>query len=98
MILEQKRTLRSYYEKIQKHSLNSQKGTKNALNNFDLFCKEKYDQGIEEIVDDLVLVKKQETVFDILQNWINWNKIAPSFQSFRTQIHVYSVTTKLTTP
>ncbi|MCH8916282.1 MAG: site-specific integrase [Thaumarchaeota archaeon] len=78
MILEQKRTQRSYYEKIQKHSLNSQKGTKNALNNFDKFCKEKYDQNIEEIVDDLVLVKKQETVFDILQSWINWNKIAPS--------------------
>ena len=70
--------MRSYYEKIQKHSLNSQKGTKNALNNFDLFCKEKHDQGIEEMIDDLVLVKKQETVFDILQNWINWNKIAPS--------------------
>jgi len=70
--------MRSYYEKIQKHSLNSQKGTKNALNNFDKFCQEKYEQGIEEIVDDLVLVKKQETVFDILQTWINWNKIAPS--------------------
>ncbi|MCH7647740.1 MAG: site-specific integrase [Thaumarchaeota archaeon] len=78
MILEQKRTLRSYYEKIQKHSLNSQKGTRNALNNFDLFCKEKYDQGIEEIVDDLALLKKQETIFDILQNWLNWNKIAAS--------------------
>ena len=78
MILEQKRTQRSYYEKIQKHSLNSQKGTKNALNNFDKFCQEKYDQNIEEIVDDLVLVKKQETVFDILQSWINWNTIAPS--------------------
>jgi len=70
--------MRSYYEKIQKHSLNSQMGTKNALNNFDRFCQEKYDQRIEEIVDDLVLVKKQETVFDILQSWINWNKIAPS--------------------
>jgi len=78
LILEQKRTLRSYFEKIQKHSLNSQKGTKNALNNFDKFCQEKYDQGIEEIVDDLVLVKKEETIFDILQSWINWNKIAPS--------------------
>ena len=78
MILEQKRTQRSYYEKIQKHSLNSQKGTKNALNNFDRFCRERYDQSIEEIVDDLVLVKKQETVFDILQSWINWSTIAPS--------------------
>ena len=78
MILEQKRTQRSYYEKIQKHSLNSQKGTKNALNNFDKFCRERYDQSIEEIVDDLVLVKKNETVFDILQSWINWSTIAPS--------------------
>lgn len=78
MILEQKRTQESYFEKIQKHSLNSQKGTKNALNNFDKFCRERYDQSIEEIVDDLVLVKKNETVFDILQSWINWNTIAPS--------------------
>ena len=70
--------MRSYYEKIQKHSLNSQMGTKNALNNFDRFCQEKYDQSIEEIVDDLVLVKKQETVFDVLQSWINWNTVAPS--------------------
>jgi len=78
LILEQKRTQESYFEKIQKHSLNSQKGTKNALNNFDKFCRERYDQSIEEIVDDLVLVKKNETVFDILQSWINWNTIAPS--------------------
>jgi len=49
-----------------------------ALNNFDNYCMEKF--GKADIIEDLkkYRVDSSDTIFDVLQHWINWTQIKPN--------------------
>lgn len=57
-------------EKITNMSQSSIESINQSINNFENFCMEKY--GKADIIADLKKVSDEE-IFDILQNWINWN-------------------------
>jgi len=48
-----------------------------SLNNFNRFCKEKFDErSSEEIIQEVLTLKGEEresAVYEVLQSWVNWN-------------------------
>ena len=72
-MLQVKRTVETFLERNSKRPINTQFALQKALHNFEKFCKARFDgRGLNEIVDELSL-SDEETIFDTLQEWINWN-------------------------
>jgi len=72
--LQKERNLEAYYEKISIKPKNSRRGIERAINNFNKFTKEKFDRKeIDEVIDEIKILKDENVVFDTLQSWITWN-------------------------
>jgi len=72
-MLQVKRTVETFLERNSTRPENTQYAIRKALNNFEKFCKARFDgRSLNEIVDELAL-SKEEAIFDTLQEWINWN-------------------------
>lgn len=65
------RTKSTYLERISSKDKEVQQGIKAMIKNFENFCIEKYGK-----TDCIVDMKEMTTegIFDVLQNWINWNQ------------------------
>ena len=78
----------SYEQRISTEPASTQRSKKYAINNFEKFVSETYDgRTVDEIRDELELVKTnneqglEDPLYDMLQEWINWNErrgIGPS--------------------
>jgi len=72
-MLQVKRTVETFLERNSTRPESTQYTIQKALHNFEKFCKARFDgRGLNEIVDELSL-SDEETIFDTLQEWINWN-------------------------
>jgi len=72
-MLKVKRTVETFLERNSTRPESTQYSIKKALHNFEKFCKARFDgRDLNEIVDELS-VSDEETLFDTLQEWINWN-------------------------
>ena len=72
-MLKVKRTVETFLERNSTRPESTQYTIKKALNNFEKFCKARFDgRDLNEIADELSL-SDEETIFDTLQEWINWN-------------------------
>ena len=72
-MLQIKRTVETFLERNSTRPESTQYCIRKALNNFEKFCKARFDgRSLNEIVDELAL-SKEEAIFDTLQEWINWN-------------------------
>jgi len=78
--LTKKKTKESYWDKIATEPKGTQRNKQYAVDNFSWFVKEVYDEkSIEDVIEELQILKKtqknfEETVYDVLQEWINWNE------------------------
>ena len=77
----------SYEERISTEPASTQRSKKYAFSNFEQFVSETWAKTVEEIIDELFLVKTdseqslEDSLYDMLQKWINWNErrgIGPS--------------------
>ena len=73
------RTKETYLKKISSEPNNTIRNRVNAIKSFEKFTHEKYDKHIDDIVSELKKLKEktsadqyEETLYDLLQNWINW--------------------------
>ncbi len=64
------RTKETYLQKIKTKKASTIKGISQSITNFENYCMEKH--GKANIVADLK-ESDEETLFDVLQDWINWN-------------------------
>lgn len=69
--LKIKRTRVTFEAKFQSQAQGTREFRTRAIDNFENYCMEKH--GRANIVDDLK-VSDDETVYDTLQDWLNWNK------------------------
>ena len=84
MVLVRKKTKQTYFQdRVITKAPGTREGIKHALNNFENFCSHRLRKDMEQIIKDLLKLKpdkREDTVFDLLQQWISWNssKINPS--------------------
>ena len=78
--LTKKRTYEGYFRRISNEPESTQHNKKMAIKNLENFVTENYDgKTLDNIIEELLLVKKNDslefenTLYDILQEWINWN-------------------------
>lgn len=62
----------TFMEKIASKDESTKQGYEYVIKNFDNFCMEKF--GNADYVLELKNMKN-EAIFDVLQNWINWNNV-----------------------
>lgn len=80
-ILVKKRTTKSYLEKISSVlPEKSWESVRGAIRNFMRFCEAKYQSSPDKICQELLKIKRtkeeseyQDTLYTLLQNWIDWN-------------------------
>lgn len=74
--LTKNKTDSSYQKKNRVFAKKTQLAKNTAKNNFDEFCKSSYEgRSAEEVIDEMVLIQKKDldTVYDTLQEWVNYN-------------------------
>jgi integrase len=79
--LSKKRNKEDYLKKISSEPLGTIKNRIRTIGNFEIFIKTKYDdRTVDQIFEELetIKVQKSETnyedaLYDMLQDWINWN-------------------------
>lgn len=83
--LLQKKSKKTFQEKISKKAPSTKRTIKTAVDSFDKFCSEFYDdRTANEIFEELHTLKGEEqtdAVFEVIQNWIDWhysNKVLTS--------------------
>lgn len=68
---------KTFEEKISNRSHRTQEIFQTVQKSFDQFCRDCYDgRNSREIFDELLLIPEKdriEPLFDVLQNWIDWN-------------------------
>ena len=79
------RTKETYREKIKSKKAGTQTNIFKSINNFENFCMEKH--GTANIIPQLK-ESDEETIYDVLQSWINWNS---SRASSTIRIHFSNV-------
>ncbi|MGB9003401.1 MAG: site-specific integrase, partial [Nitrosotalea sp.] len=76
--LSKKRTKEGYLEKISSEPAATRRNRLSAIINFERFVSEKYGgRNAEQICDELSILQGQEkenALYDMLQDWINWNQ------------------------
>jgi len=70
--LRKNKDRKSFEETIRTKSTNTQNASKSAIRNFEIFCQETYSKTVEETIAEYQEVE-METVYESLQEWINWN-------------------------
>ncbi len=84
MDLVRKKTKETYFQdRVITKAPGTREGIKHALNNFENFCSNRFQKDMEYVIKDLLRLKpekREEQVFDLLQQWISWNssKVNPS--------------------
>jgi len=85
MVLVRKKTKETYFQdRVITKAPSTREGIKYALNNFEMFCSKQLRQkNMEQVIKELLRFKpnkREEVVFDLLQQWISWNssKVSPS--------------------
>ena len=90
--LVNKRTSKSFQERISTKPKNTQVSINTALNNFDAFCQELFQRGKDEVIKEF-LKAERTAVYDTLQEWINWNlkkgKNPSSLKTWFSSINTY---------
>ena len=74
--LAKERSKHTFYEKIKTKAPSTQSNSKQAIDNFDKFCKEKFEgRNSEAIIREVSAIRStnENAIFDILQEWANWN-------------------------
>lgn len=78
--LTKKRTYEGYFNRISNEPDSTQHNKKMSIQNLEKFVTENYDDKIlNDIIEELLIIKKEDdlefenTLYDILQEWINWN-------------------------
>jgi len=76
-ILIKERTKKEYLEKISNEPIGTQKNKQFAITNFEKFVSYKYDDmTIDDLIRELSIllgIEKDVALYDMLQDWINWN-------------------------
>ena len=79
-ILTKKRTTQGYLEKLNTFPKNTRENTQATINGLIKFVREKYDSSLDQICEELVLIKKtkgdeefEDVLYNLLQEWIDWN-------------------------
>ena len=94
VISKVQRSKESFKEKISPLNLATQEAIGHLITNFENFSMEKY--GKVDLVSELKKVSEEE-LYDVLQNWINWNnKLASStvstyFSHLRKYLHYFGI-------
>ena len=70
--LRKSKDRKSFEQMIQTKAVNTQNSSKSAIRNFEMFCKETYGKTGNETIAEYQEVD-METVYESLQEWINWN-------------------------
>ena len=78
--LVKERTKETYLQKISSEPQGTQQNRIVTINNFERFVSELYEEKtIESVIEELKILKKTEeeryldALYDLLQEWINWN-------------------------
>ncbi|MEM2160779.1 MAG: tyrosine-type recombinase/integrase [Candidatus Nitrosotenuis sp.] len=75
-----KKTKKGYLEKISTEPAGTQHNRIYAIQNLEKFILAEYAKTVENVVDELHWIKKQDedqyfdSLYDLLQKWINWNE------------------------
>ena len=72
--LAKERSNQTFYEKIKTKAPSTQSNSKQAIDNFDKFCKLHFDgRDSEAIIREVLAIKSsnENAIFDILQEWAN---------------------------
>ena len=79
-LLLRKKTTEDYLKKISAEAKGTLSNKKMAVKRFAVFIEEKYKMSPEKLCGELIEIKKREgeddfvdSLYDMLQNWINWN-------------------------
>lgn len=76
--LSKKRTKEGFFEKISSEPEATKNNRIFSLKNFEIFIKSKYEErNLEEICEEIKALQGQErdnALYDMLQDWINWNQ------------------------
>lgn len=79
-LLLKKKTTEDYFKKISAEPKGTVSNKVLAVKNFTQFLEEKYNMNPEKFCEELLEIKKQngeesfvDSLYDALQNWINWN-------------------------
>jgi len=75
--LSKQRTNEDYLEKISNEPTGTQRNKLGSIRNFERFVTSNYDERtVEEVLEELSILKDMErerALYDMLQDWINWN-------------------------
>ena len=75
--LSKQRTNVDYLEKISNEPTGTQRNKLGSIRNFERFVVTNYDgRSVEEVLEELSILKDMErerALYDMLQDWINWN-------------------------
>jgi len=105
-IIKKEKTTEEYKRKLEMLPQSTRNNKIDAAKKFQKFCKEKHNSTPEEICRELLILKKQneeqytDTLYDILQEWINVlsvklnpNSIKTGFASLRSYLYYFGIKT-----
>ena len=105
-IIRKIKSTEEYRRKLETAPQSTRNNKNNAINKFQKFCKEKHGSTPEEICRELLILKKQneeeytDTLYDILQDWINElsqklnpNSIKTGFANLRSYLYYLGIKT-----
>ncbi len=91
------RTKQTFFSKITTKAKGTQRMYDCALNNFEHFCLECFDgRDSDDIVKEVLVLKgvdQEQSVYDLLQSWVNWNveceRKCGTVRSYFSRVHAY---------
>jgi len=82
------RTWETYIQKIQSYPQTTLNLKEIVKNNFDRFCQENYKRSMDEVIQEMKQAE-EDSVFDLLQEWINWNDLPQSIRTYFAYLNPY---------
>ena len=105
-IVRKQKTTNEYLKKLENIPDSTRKNKLGAIQKFQKFCKDNHNSTPEEICKELLILKKQneeeyiDTLYEILQDWINQyakklnpNSLRTNFANIRTYIYHFGIKT-----
>ncbi|MGI0021687.1 MAG: tyrosine-type recombinase/integrase [Nitrososphaeraceae archaeon] len=74
--LTKNKTKESYVEKIANDPIGTQRNKLYSIRNLERFVESKHHEALDDIINQLLALstdERQTALYDILQDWINWN-------------------------
>ncbi len=71
-VVVKERNLKTFDTKLALKSKSTQRGYGDAFTNFERFCQAEFQTSMDSVIADLKIVE-EESLFDTLQSWINYN-------------------------